>query len=39
MDAAVIRALHQRRHAPALINGQQVEVDYLFQIQLRLPTP
>jgi TonB family protein len=39
MDAAVIRALHQRRYTPALINGQQIEVDYLFQIRLRLPAP
>jgi protein TonB len=39
MDAEVLRALEQRRYTPALIDGRPVEVDYLFQVRLRLPTP
>lgn len=35
MDAAVVEALEQRRYRPALLQGQPVEVDYLFQVRLR----
>ena len=37
MDAAVIRALEQRRYRPALLGGQPVAVDYTFQLRLQLP--
>jgi protein TonB len=39
MDAAGLRALEQRRYSPALIDGRPVEVEYLFRVRLRLPTP
>lgn len=37
MDAAVLRALEQRRYAPATLGGRPVAVDYTFQLELKLP--
>lgn len=37
LDAEVIRSLEQRRYAPATIGGRPVEVDYRFQVQMKLP--
>ena len=37
MDRAVIDALENRRYTPALLRGRPIEVDYTFNLQLKLP--
>lgn len=37
MDRAAIDALERRRYKPYLSNGNPVEIDYTFKIQLNLP--
>jgi protein TonB len=38
MKQAVLDALYSRRYTPVLFNGQPVNVDYVFNIKLVLPT-
>jgi protein TonB len=38
MKQAVLDALYSRRYTPVLFNGQVVNVDYVFNIRLVLPT-
>lgn len=37
LDAAVVRALEQRKYTPATVGGQPIEVDYTFDVRMRLP--
>src|ERR1700682_820869 len=37
MDRAVISSLERRKYSPALLHGQPIEVDYIFNIKLNLP--
>ncbi|TMB36671.1 MAG: energy transducer TonB [Deltaproteobacteria bacterium] len=37
MGANVIQALEQRRYAPAMRNGEPIEVNYTFKLHLTMP--
>jgi protein TonB len=39
MNGAVVDALQKRKYRPALARGKPVNVYYIFNIRLRLPSP